>query len=268
MLADYHMHTHFSSDSDANPSEHIEKAISLGMSELCFTDHVDFDYPKENGKTMFHLDADSYFEELYRYKHEYEDKIKVKIGVELGLNPHNEEYNHNLVKTHPFDFVIGSSHIVDGIDPYYPEYWEGRTIKESITRYYEAILRNVTTEDVYDVYGHLDYIRRYVPDKNFVYDDRDYYDITESILTNIITKGHGLELNTRGLESGLTNFLPTIALLQRYHDMGGEIVTVGSDAHYTKNVGYGFKTAREILINTGFKYVASFEHRSVSFIPL
>ena len=268
MIADYHIHTHFSSDCDVNPEDHIKKAIEEGMTEICFTDHMDYDYPEENGKTMFILDTDSYFEELKSLKIKYTDLIRIKIGIELGLNPSNEEKNSALVKSYPFDFVIGSSHIVNGMDPYYPEYWNNRDTKDAIMDYYKAILRNVTTYDDYDVYGHLDYIRRYVKDKDYVYIDDDFYDITEMILKNIIAKGHGIELNTRGLANGVTHFVPTISLLKRYKELGGEIVTVGSDSHFTKSLGYAFRTAKDILINTGFKYVTTFEDRIPTFAPL
>ena len=88
------------------------------------------------------------------------------------------------------------------------------------------------------------------------------------IFKNIIYKGRGIELNTRGLTEGITNFIPTISLLKRYHDLGGEIITLGSDSHYLKNLGYAFTTAKDILINTGFKYISTFENRTPSFIPL
>ncbi len=268
MIGDYHVHTHFSSDCEVNPKVHIEKAISLGMNEICFTDHVDFDYPPENGKTVFRIDPDQYFDELTSLKDAYSNKIKIKIGIEIGVNPSIYEENNTFLNSHPFDFVIGSSHIVNGIDPYYPEYWENRSPSDAILDYYQAILNNVTLYDNYDVYGHLDYIRRYVPNRDFVYVDNDFYDITDMILKNIIAKGHGIELNTRGLAKGITTFIPTITLLQRYKDLGGEIITIGSDAHFEKNLGYAFLTARDILTNTGFKYIASFENRKATYIPL
>lgn len=88
------------------------------------------------------------------------------------------------------------------------------------------------------------------------------------IFKNIIFKGKGIEFNTRALTSGITNFIPTITLLKRFRDLGGEIVTLGSDSHYVKNLGYAFTTAKDILINTGFRYVTTFEHRTPSFIKL
>ena len=171
----------------------------------------------------------------------------------------------NVLKNVDINFI---DHIINGNDPYYPEFWEGKSIKEAVMSYFEAILRNVTTYENYDVYGHLDYIRRYIPDKEYVYVDNDFYEITEMIFKNIIFKGKGIELNTRALTSGITNFIPTITLLKRFRDLGGEIVTLGSDSHYVKNLGYAFTTAKDILINTGFRYVTTFEHRTPSFIKL
>lgn len=268
MISDYHVHTYFSTDSEALPEEYIEKAVSLGMKELCFTDHVDYDYPPENGKQLFMIEPGEYFARLSELRDKYADSIKIRIGVEMGLNPECDLPNAKLTSGYPFDFVIGSSHIVDGSDPYYPAFWENKSPSQCIKEYYESILRNVTFYNDYDVYGHLDYIRRYVPDKSFVYINSDYRDIVDMILKNIIAKGHGIELNTRKLSNGLTPFLPTISLLKRYKDLGGEIVTVGSDAHYVKDLGYGFATARDILLNTGFRYVASFENRTPAFTPL
>ena len=268
MLSDFHIHTHFSSDCIVNPEEYIERAIHLGMKEICFTDHVDFDYPDDDGKPMFKVDTDNYFKELNELKKKYAENIKIKIGIELGVNPSIYQKNIDYVTQYPFDFVIGSSHIINGIDPYFPSYWENRPIDEGIMDYYEAILQNVTFFNDYDVYGHLDYVRRYVRDKSYVYNDAKFYDIIEMILKNIISKGHGIELNTRGLQEGFTPYIPTIAILERYKQLGGEIITIGSDSHKLRNLGYGFKTAKDILTNAGFKYYTTFEDRKPTFIPL
>lgn len=268
MIPDYHVHTYFSTDSEAFPDEHIERAIALGMSEICFTDHIDYDYPPEDGRQLFVFDPDMYFARLGELKDKYAGRIAIRIGVELGLNPTNDIPNTQLTDKYPFDFVIGSSHMVDGMDPYYHNFWDGRSASDCIVKYYEAVLRNVNEYNNYDVYGHLDYIQRYIPDKDFVYTDNDYRDIIDMILTKIIETGHGIELNTRGLTGGLTQFVPTISLMHRYKELGGEIVTIGSDAHYTKNIGYAFATARDILLNSGFKYVTGFKGRKAVQIPL
>ena len=158
MISDYHVHTYFSSDCEVSPREHISKAIACGMSEICFTDHMDYDYPLENGKEMFRLDVDAYFNELRALKEEFSDKIHIKIGIELGLNPSIEPDNRALVHKYPFDFVIGSSHMVDGMDPYYPKFWEGRNIDEVINAYYESILKNLTNLNNFNFFVNINYI--------------------------------------------------------------------------------------------------------------
>lgn len=268
MIADYHVHTHFSTDSEVLPHEHINKAISLGMKEICFTDHTDFDYPLDKGKVVFTFEPEAYFDEMSKIQEQYQNQIKIKIGVELGLNPSIYERNKDFVEKYPFDFVIGSSHIVHGIDPFYPEYWEDLSSVEGIMKYYEAILYNVKHYDNYNVYGHLDYIRRYVPDKSYVYNNDVFFDITEEILKTIVETGHGIELNTRGLSKGITDFIPTITLLKRYKALKGEIITIGSDAHFTKALGYGFKTTMDILSDSGFSYYTTFEKRKPTFVKL
>ena len=96
---DYHMHTHFSGDSEASPREYIEQAIRVGLDEICFTDHRDFDYPIDT----FDLDTDAYFMELSALKNEYVDRITIKIGVEVGLDMDHIDEINTFVAQCPFD---------------------------------------------------------------------------------------------------------------------------------------------------------------------
>ena len=268
MIPDYHVHTYYSGDCEVPVKEHIERAITLGMKEICFTDHTDFDYPPENGTNIFLFNVSKYFNELLSLKDAYKDRIRIKIGIELGLNPVNKEPNRRLINSHNFDFIIGSSHIIDGMDPYYPDFWNNRNPDDVIARYFNAILTNVKDNNDYDVYGHLDYIRRYVPDKDYVFNPADFSHITDEILKTIIESGHGIELNTRGLSYGDSHFAPTIKLLKRYRELGGEILTVGSDAHYSKNLGFEFNRVEQMIKDCGFKYITVFSQRKPEFIPL
>ena len=104
---------------------------------------------------------------------------------------------------HPFDFVIGSSHVVHGIDPYYPKYYEGRSEKTAYREYFESILENLNTYSDFDVYGHLDYVVRYGPDHNRFYTYEAYADIIDEILRKLISMGKGIEVNTAGFKYGL-----------------------------------------------------------------
>lgn len=268
MLPDYHVHTYYSGDCDVPIKEHIKKAISSGMKEICFTDHTDYDYPPENGVNIFEFNVNDYFNELMELKNRYADKISIKIGIELGLNPCNVSKNRLLTDGHDFDFVIGSSHIIDGKDPYYESFWENRNPDDVIYDYFMAILTNVKNDSNYDVYGHLDYIRRYVPSKEYVFDEYKFKDITDEILKTIIQTGHGIELNTRGLSYGSRHFAPTINLLKAYHNAGGEILTIGSDSHVSDTLGYKFDYAKEIIKDCGFRYITGFCQRKPEFYKI
>ena len=164
--------------------------------------------------------------------------------------------------------LIGSSHIINGNDPYYPEFWEGKSIKEAVMSYFEAILRNVTTYENYDVYGHLDYINRYSHYEDNSLEYKDYSDIIDEILKVLVSKGKGLDINTSGYRYGLGRTNPQLDIVKRFKELGGEIVTVGSDAHKPEDVGAYFAEAYAMLKEAGFKYTASFRNKKATMVKL
>lgn len=266
LLPDYHVHTRFSGDSETPVEEMLDKAISLGVSEICITDHIDYDYPDD--PDLFLFDVKEYFAALSRLKEVYSTKLPVKIGVELGLQPHLAEFHKSFVKEYPFDFIIGSSHVLDKADPYYATFWDGKEPKAVIRRYFESILENITVFSDFDVYGHLDYIARYCPDKNFVYRCEDYMEIWDECLRLLIDKGKGIEVNTAGLKYGLGHPNPHETILRRYRELGGEILTVGSDGHKPEHLAWDFEKIPEMLKACGFKYVTTFEKHKPIFHKL
>ena len=179
MLWDTHMHTHHSGDSDALMPDMIQAAVRQNLDGICFTDHFDYDYPDD--PNLFLLDFDSYIKEVRSFQDTCRDRLSIRLGIEVGLQPHITEINRKAVTGHPFDFVIGSSHVVHGIDPYYPKYYEGRSEKTAYREYFESILENLNTYSDFDVYGHLDYVVRYGPDRNRFYTYEAYADIIDEI---------------------------------------------------------------------------------------
>lgn len=259
-LPDYHIHTCFSGDSDTPVAEMYNKALSLGVSEICITDHIDYDYPEE--PDLFLFDVDEYFSVLTEFKKHQTAELPVKIGVELGLQPHLADRHRDFVQAYPFDFVIGSSHVLDMSDPYYPSFWEGKKPDLVIRRYFESILENIRAFSGFDVYGHLDYIVRYCPDKSFVYCCDTYMDIIDECLRELISRGKGIEVNTAGLKYGLGHPNPHETVLRRYRELGGEILTVGSDAHKPEHLAWDFKKIPDLLKACGFQYITTFtQHR-------
>ena len=266
MLWDTHMHTSFSGDSDAPADSMIRRAISLGLKGICITDHLDYDYQEEPG--LFLLDLERYVPTIRALASDYRDQIPVLLGIELGLQPHLAERHTKLLEEIDFDFVIGSSHVVHGVDPYYPSYYEGRSEQEGYLEYFESILENITAFDGYDVYGHLDYVVRYGPNRNRDYSYAAYRDIIDEILRQLIARGKGIELNTAGFKYGLGHPNPTEEILSRYRELGGEILTIGADGHKPEHIAYDFHRIPELLKHCGFRYYTVFRKRAPEFLPL
>lgn len=266
MISDYHLHSNFSGDSEALPEAMIQQAIRLGMSSMCFTDHYDMDYPDEPELFLFHIDT--YFQKLSHLKEQYQSQIEVRIGIELGLQKHLQQECSAIAACYPFDFIIGSSHVVNQKDPYYPSYFEGHSEEECYQEYFDSILDNLDVFQDFDVYGHIDYIVRYGPDKNKYYSYEKYQDVLDKILKTCIEKGIGLELNTGGLAYGLGHPNPHPDIIHRYRQLGGEIITVGSDAHAPDRLGGDFSKAVDILQSCGFTYYTVFRDRTPTFIRL
>lgn len=264
--ADYHVHSEFSGDSQTPMEDMIETAIRLGLQKLCFTDHMDYDYPQV-GSTSFVLDADNYTRRLIELKERYQKQITILTGIELGLQPQITDALSSLVNSYPFDFIIGSSHVVDYVDPYYPKYWEGRTKEEGIRRYFASIIENCKVFQGFNVYGHLDYIIRYVPAKQSNngqpaakedYSYSDYADLLDEVLKTLLSYGKGIEVNTAGLKYGIGYPHPKAEILKRYRELGGELITIGSDAHKPEHLCYDFYKIPEFLKALGFRYYATF----------
>lgn len=269
MLADCHLHSEFSSDSKTPVTAMLTQACSRGMQYFYLTDHHDIDFPKDAaGGLDFQLDTPRYLAYLQELSVEYSGQIIIQKGVELGLMSHITDKLDAYVTQYDFDFVIGSSHLVRGIDPYYPEYYEGRSQKEAYREYFESIYENILSFQNYDVYGHLDYVVRYGPTQNKDWHFSDYADIFEIILRTLIEQGKGIEINTAGLYKGLGYPHPHRDILSLYRKLGGEIITIGSDAHAPEYFGYGFDIAKELLLSSGFRYYTLFHQRKPEFHSL
>ena len=154
------------------------------------------------------------------------------------------------------------------MDPYYPEYWQGKTEYQATHRYFEYILETLGAFDDIDVYGHIDYVVRYGPTQAENYSYAKYKEILDEILKTLISKNIGLELNTAGLKYGLGFAHPHTDVLKRYRELGGEIITIGSDAHKPEHLAYDFSKVPDILKEAGFDYYTIFKNRTPEFIKL
>lgn len=268
--SDCHMHTSFSTDSDTPPREMIEGAIAKGMESICITDHMDGEYPfyEDFGKEAFVLEPEEYFKTLSGLREEYGDKIRFRIGIEIGLQPQLGEFYKELTGKYPFDFVIGSTHLVKGKDPYYKEEFSGVSDTELYRSYFETMLENLETNTDFDVLGHLDYVVRYGKQREKEYSYQKYAELIDEILKKAIHLGKGIELNTAGFKYGLPFCNPHPDIIKRYRELGGEIITVGADGHKPEHIGYAYEKVNDILKECGFKYYTEFEGRKAIFKQL
>lgn len=263
-IADYHTHSNFSSDSDTPLEENIKKAVSLGLKEIACTDHIDYDYPDPEFSFLF--DYIPYKKEIDRLKEKYSG-IKIKTGVEIGIQPHVIDKINNLIMQNYFDFIIASTHVTqDKYDLCTNDFFEGKSKHQAYTDYFEEVLSNVKNYDFFSVYGHIDFINRYGNYEDKTMDYNEFKSITDEILKIIISKGKGIEVNTSGYRYGLGHPHPQFELIKRYKELGGEIITVGSDAHKPEQITLKFDKAYELLKEAGFKYITLFNDRKPEFV--
>lgn len=270
ITSDFHMHTSFSTDSDAAPESMIEGALKKGLNTICITDHMDRDYPfyEEIGEGAFLFDVDAYFQKLRKLQKKYAGQIEVRIGIELGMQPHLRECCREITEKYPFDFVIGSLHVVKGKDPYYRDAFPDLTDAQLYQLTFQEMSENLKKIDSFDVLGHMDYIVRYGRGQAKEYSYAAFAPYLDEILKKVIDMGKGIELNTAGLKYGLGFCHPHPDVLKRYRELGGEIITVGSDGHRPEHIAYEFRKASEILKECGFHYYAHFTERRPDFIKL
>lgn len=270
IVSDFHMHTAYSTDSDSLPEEMVKGAIKKGLRTICITDHYDQDYPyhEEMGEDAFTFDPNKYFQELKRLQEKYADKIQIRIGVEIGLQPHLGKFYKEFTENYPFDFVIGSLHVVRGMDPYFQKLFQLYGDERGYRMAFEEMLEDVKKIDAFDVLGHIDYVTRYGLHKTEEYSYRKFSDILDEILKTVIEKGKGIEMNMSGFKYGLGVCHPHTDVLKRYKELGGEIITVGADGHKPDQIAYAYEKAADILKRCGFKYYTEFCGRKPIFQQL
>ena len=261
-MFDYHMHSRVSFDGHHTGLAMAQAALAAGLKEICFTDHLDYDPLGQMGKLDFDTES---------YNLEYDSLelpgLKIRRGMEFGMDIHNvEQFKKDLQRRH-FDFVLGSIHFVDDLDVFSEPYWSGKTVFQAERRYLEATLESVKLHDDFDVLAHLTYISKtkcHPAPRPVPY--AEHRELIDEILKVLAAKGKGMEMNTSGMDR-CGGFLPTADIFRRFKELGGEIVTVGSDAHTSDRVGqYSFDACR--ILQDIFGHVCPFEDRNPIFLKL
>ncbi len=262
-FSDCHMHTSFSGDSDTPPEEMIKRAIGLGLKHICITDHEDHEYVYDG--VEFTFDIKEYFCVLENLREKYKDQIDIGIGVEIGLEPQWGDYYDQYVRSQAFDFVIGSVHLIGGEDPYDRAMFKNQRDEDAYRQTFIETLKDIQVTHEFDVLGHMDYVVRYGTHREQAYSYKKFADEIDEILKFLIDHGKGLELNTAGFKYGLPFAHPLPEILKRYRELGGEILTIGADAHKPEHIAYDFSKVKGILQDCGFKYYTEFRERKPVF---
>lgn len=264
-MKDCHVHTNISHDGISKIEEYIKIAKEKHVDEITFTEHWD-DYAGVSSKLKT-LDVSKYREEYLKYKND--TILKTNFGIEVGLQPDIVEKVENMINEYPFDFVIGSSHITCKKDMAMDKsFFEGLTRREAYLKYFREVLENIKLYNEFDIYGHIDYVVRYggYSEKKIEY--KEFNEILDEILISLIKKDKGIEINTSGIRYKLGSPHPNIDILKRYKELGGKIITIGSDAHKADDLAKDFDLAIDILENVGFKEIAVYHCRKPDFIKI
>ena len=276
MFCDYHTHTVFSSDSMYPMEDCIKDAISLGIEEICFTDHVDYgikddwDDLRNNKATKkyFNVDYDKYFSDLETLREKYKNQITIKNGLEFWIQKYNIEKYNKLFEKYPLDFIILSVHQIDDKEFWNHSYQDGKTEKEYYEDYFNEIYYLVQNYSNYCVLGHLDMMKRY--------DEKDGYnpfvenkEIITKILKRVIADGKGIELNTSSIKYKLDDLMPSRDILKLYLELGGEVLTIGSDSHCKRDLKNShIEELKQELRDIGFTKFCTFEKMKPTFHEL
>ncbi len=263
---DYHLHTSYSPDSATPMKDMIERAISLGLKEMALTDHYDF--MADDNPYPYVPDYNAYLNEFNQLKEKYSKRINLVLGVEIGLGPHLKAQISELVSKYPFDFIIGSSHDIQKADLYCGGYYDGKDKDTAYRMYFEEVVENIRRINDFCVYGHFDYVNRYAPYEDTSFRYEDYKEIIDEGLRLLVEKGKGLEVNTSGYRYNLNQSHPRLEILKRFRELGGEIVTVGSDAHSPDRICSHFGDAYELIRAAGFERIAVFRGKMAEFVGI
>jgi len=262
MLADYHIHSDFSDDSSCPMEEEVKKSIELGFDEICFTEHVDYGV-KSDSDDVSNCDYDAYLDEFKRVKEIYGAKINLRFGIEFGIQTHTIEKFQKDFDNYNFDFVILSCHQVNDQEFWSYDFQEGKSQAEYNQKYYEEILKVIKEYDDYSILGHLDMIKRY--DKQGDYPFEKTEPVIREILKHIIKAGKGIEVNTSSFRYKLNDLTPSRKILKLYNELGGEIITIGSDAHKAEDIGHKFDYIKNELKDLGFDKFCTFKDMEARF---
>ena len=259
---DFHTHTGFSDDCDVSANVMLESAAAQGIKTLAVTDHYDPGYP--DPEFPFQLDFEKYNEYMLKAREKYRGIMDIRIGMEVGIMAGQFEAANKAINAFPYDIIMGSFHCNCEKDLYTYDFTDvdGPAMLEDFYVYVYECLKEF---DNYDVLSHFSIVDRYI---GKLYDYTPLTDIIDASLKLAVESGKGLEINTSSFKYGTGTWLPRESILKRYRELGGEILTFGSDAHSPEHYRFHFNDAVEFAKSLGFRYYCRFSQRKPEFVKL
>lgn len=259
---DFHTHTGFSDDCDFSPDVMLAEAAKKGIKTLAVTDHFDPGYPDPD--YPFILDFENYQKYFEKAREQYAGTMDIRIGLEVGIMQGQLEEANKAIDAYPYDFILGSFHCYRDKDLESFDYSSanGPALLED---FYVSMYELLKEFKNYNVLGHFSIMDRYI---GKLYDYTPLADVIDEILKMIIDDGKGIEINTSSFKYGTGTWLPRESILRRYRELGGEILTFGSDSHFPQYYQFHFNDAAELAKSLGFKYYCKFRERKPEFCNL
>lgn len=261
MLADYHLHSNFSHDGRNAVDEICQAAIQKGVKEIAITDHYDAEDSLFNDRNY---NYEAYDIEIKNAQQHYSNQLTIKSAVELGDALLHRKCASRFIRNNYFDFVLLSVHYIAFADLWSMDYHKLR-IDEGLEQYFTHMMDTILCFDDYDCLSHIDLPKRYFKRENILVSMLDYREDMREIFKTVIQKGKGIEVNSSSMRNLLNEPMPSEIILRDYKELGGEIITTGSDAHGTQDIGAGLKDCIDLLKKCGFQYVATYENRKPIF---
>lgn len=254
-IIDYHVHSCNSFDGKASVEDICRSAVKLGICEICFTEHFSVD-PYDVSFNV--LNYDRYSSDIDRSVELFKNKLNIKKGLEIGEPYLFRDSLEEKLGNMELDFIIGSIHNINSLK--LRLYIQGKEKSRIYEDYFEEIYKMADNSDI-DVIGHLDLMKRYAYHDFGNYCFEDYEELIGSILKRTIDRGIGIEVNTSGFRNEVKEPYPSFDVVKLYRELGGEIITIGSDSHDCNNIGNNYFTVLNMLKTLNFKYVFKFQNR-------
>jgi histidinol-phosphatase (PHP family) len=270
-LVDLHVHSTCSADGVSSIEEHARQAKVVGLTEVGFSEHVDLD-PRDKSYGFF--DPERYDLEIGAAR-ETVPGVQLRQGIEITYQSRLEARLVSFLASHSCDYVIASVHLVDYSDGWaivsepgaMAAFFAGHSQRQAYGPYFAELLR-AAQSGMGDVLGHLDLVKRFGVGEYGPLDPLAFEEELREVLRAVVHRGMGLEINTSGLRQSPGEPYPPLTVVRWFRELGGEVVTVGSDAHHAKDLGSDINLALDMAQEAGFQAIATFKERRVKWIDL